>query len=548
MKKLNKSIGGLSPALSLLVCLLLARPVQAAAPADGWVIWQSNRQDARHEIYRAHADGSEVARLTRSGGLLPLWSPDGRWIAFHDDASIGYLMRPDGSELQTLPEGIPWFWMHDNSGLVILAQGFELLDPETMKHSYYFSREAFPQFGNATFHPNAITHDNRYLLVGSSLYELGFTGSNGSFTSSYSAVILDLLHKDKTYFFGTGCWPFSPPAGDLVFHVCGNCPTFPDIYRMSLADLATRSSYTAEVANENANWGHEYNPRVSNDNRWISYMASDGCHEGDSCNYDIWLHELGTAPSERLRVTQDSSFDGYPQIFIGPLWTKTSQSRLLLTPGRITFFAMDGALPTAKTVLVKNSGGGTLGTTVVTPDPSAPWLEVRQDETGTITFGVRSGFITRGILQANVTVAVDGALGSPATISVTLNADDSFPIADASVALDAAEGEAGAPGVDAPSLPPSVDASMVQTDASVSPTPGDTGASNDAPVSPTFADASALKDVSATSSPTDSGEIPKKSGSGDGCGCAVVGLPRAISPLFFLCLALLALRRSRRRA
>ena len=99
-----------SVALSLLGVLMLPRPALAVPPADGWVIWQSNRQDARHEVYRARADGSEVTRMTQTGGLVPAWAPDGRWILYHDDSNTIYLMRPDGSELQVLAAGWPCFW------------------------------------------------------------------------------------------------------------------------------------------------------------------------------------------------------------------------------------------------------------------------------------------------------------------------------------------------------------------------------------------------------------------------------------------------------
>jgi Tol biopolymer transport system component len=94
---------------ALLALFMLARPASAVPPADGWLVWQSNRLDARSEVYRAHADGTEVVRLTKTGGLLPLWAPDGRWIAYHDEANTGYLMRPDGSDVRTLTAGPPGF-------------------------------------------------------------------------------------------------------------------------------------------------------------------------------------------------------------------------------------------------------------------------------------------------------------------------------------------------------------------------------------------------------------------------------------------------------
>jgi len=528
--------------LALLAWLTPARPAAAASPPDGYVLWQSDRLDARHEIYRSRGDGSEVTRMTQTGGLLPLWSPDGRWIAFHDDANTGYLMRPDGSERKTLAGATPWFWLHDNSGVAVTLAGlWQVLDPETLETTILIRPEEFPQFASgASFVVSSITHDNRYLLAGTSLYINGYTGANGSFTSDFSAVIIDLFHKDKTYYFGSGCWPITSPAGDLVFHVCADCPTHPDLYHMHLADLATRSSYAAEVAHQDADWGHEYNPRVSNDNQWLAYMASTGCHEGE-CDYDIWLHQIGTAPSERLRITQDPAFDGYPHLFVGPLWQKTSQPRLLLTPSKLTFFASAGLGPAAQTVKVKNAGGGTLGALTVTADPAAPWLDVAYDGASSIAFSVRGEAVRRGTWQATVTVAADGALDSPVRVPVTLNADESFPAPDAGtsgiVVVDAgAPGEAGATTV--------IDGGVV--DAPVVPVV-------DAPFANTSVDAlwpdGYVQGVpafdAAMGGAVEAGTAPANSSGG--CGCAVGAPTRASSAMSLLIVALVigAIRRRR---
>jgi MYXO-CTERM domain-containing protein len=516
-----------------------ARPAAAASAPDGYVLWQSNRLDARNEVYRARADGSEVTRMTQTGGLLPAWAPDGRWIAFHDDAGTGYLMRPDGSERKTLDGISTGFWLHDNSGIAVTQAGlWYVLDPETLKTTPLIRPEDYPQFAGASLLPNSLTHDNRYLLAGTSLYMNGYTGTNGSFTSAFSAVIVDLLHKDKIYFFGSGCWPTSPPAGDLVYHVCGDCPSHPDLYRMNLTDLATRSSYAPEVAHEDPDWGHEYNPRVSNDNQWLAYMASAGCHDGASCDYDVWLHQLGTAPSERLRVTEDPSFDGYPQLFVGPLWQKTSQPRLLLTPWKITFFASADAMPAAQAISMKNSGGGTLGAVSVTTDPAAPWLDAAYDGTGSISVAVRGGAIRRGTSQATVTVTVDGALGSPALVPVTLNADESFPNPDGGVpailGMDASTEGDFSPAIDAPAIDaPVVDAAIV--DAPITAGGPDVTVQS----APSF-------DAMAADNSASSETAPAKTDGG--CACALGGVPAAspLPSLFMLAFVAWTVHRRRR--
>jgi hypothetical protein len=364
---------------------------------------------------------------------------------------------------------------------------------------------------------------------------------------------VDLVHNDKLFFLGSGCWPFTPPLGDLVFHICANCPTHPDIYHMHLADLSTRASYAPEVAHDDPDWGHEYNPRVSNDNQWLAYMASAGCHQGDDCDYDIWLHQLGTDPSQRLRVTQNPAFDGYPQLYVGPLWQPSAQPRLLVTPNRVTFHASATALPPAQLVTVKNSGGGTLPAATVATDPVVPWLDVAQSGSG-ITVGLHAGAdITRGTHCTNLTITTEGAVGSPVTVPVTLIADETFPYAEAGAPADAAMS------VDSSAL------AEVGMSSEAGESASDAAMSVDAPVAAVGPEVTIVADGSildcntleAGGTPlvdaglTDGGPGPTPVGAsgGNGCGCRLGGLAPSATPTGVILAGLaLLLRRSRRRS
>jgi MYXO-CTERM domain-containing protein len=424
----------------------------AAAPADGLVIWESTRAEGRGEVYRARADGSEVIRLTRNTGHRPMWSPDGRWISYYEDSGAAFLMRPDGSAVKMLsPAAIPVFWQHDNGGLVLSEGGqYWLVDPDSGERTELWKASDFPVFSGTTFQPSAMTHDNRYLLVGSHLYLNGHTGANGSFKTGFSAVIVDLLARDKVYFFGNGCWPFTPPEGSLVYHVCGDgsCPAYPDIMRLDLTDLDTRASYQAEISHPDPDWGHEYNPRVSTDGKWIVYMTSTGCHDGYVCDYEVFLHKVGAGPGDRQRVTESPTFDGYPEMYVGPAWSPPAEPRLLLTPNRFTVYAGASSLPATRTLKVKNGGAGALGPVSALVQPPVPWLqaEISGDVNGGVGGGLltlrlmASAGITRGRQEGRVLITAGGI---PAvTVPVVVMGDDSLPAATAPP--EAGDGGAGA--------------------------------------------------------------------------------------------------------
>jgi Tol biopolymer transport system component len=56
-----------------------------------------------HTLYVMNADGSGERRVTEVFAQFPVWSPDGRYIAFSPAPRGIYVMRPDGSDLTLIP-------------------------------------------------------------------------------------------------------------------------------------------------------------------------------------------------------------------------------------------------------------------------------------------------------------------------------------------------------------------------------------------------------------------------------------------------------------
>ncbi|MDI7278036.1 MAG: hypothetical protein QME94_18810, partial [Anaerolineae bacterium] len=333
-----------------LFAALLAAPAAADWPENAWLVWSSNREDGRHEVYLQGLGRSNITRLTTSGGILPSWSPDGRWISYKQgDADTGTsirLVRWDGTEDHEICAGAPArgdpvaFWMHDNAGLVCMQEvprdagtevQYNLVNPESGKHKLLFSHDSFTHLRGQSFAPGGISRDQRWLVGWAyGLYSDGYTGTNGTFKAGHSTVALDIENKTDIYFIGPGCLAAVPPAGPWLYHVSREGSTMPDIFRIRADDLATRGSYVMELGNADADWGHEYMPSISNDNRWLVYAASVGCHNWYTCDYEIFVHRLGAPASERTRVTENPANDNFPSLHIGPLWRPGLDFRVAL--------------------------------------------------------------------------------------------------------------------------------------------------------------------------------------------------------------------------
>lgn len=72
---------------------------------DGkWLAFHAGN-DGRHDVYLMRPDGSERRRLTRGGGELPSWSPDGRYIVYASTSGL-VVVRPEGTEVAHLATGV----------------------------------------------------------------------------------------------------------------------------------------------------------------------------------------------------------------------------------------------------------------------------------------------------------------------------------------------------------------------------------------------------------------------------------------------------------
>ena len=117
--------------------------VPAASPTEERLIAFTSARDGNLDIYTMRADGSELTNLTNNpaGDMDPVWSPDGKRIAFLSDDRSGsgslqiYSMNPDGTDLIRLtntPDTEWWAgldWSPD--GQYLVAQHFPIESEQT---------------------------------------------------------------------------------------------------------------------------------------------------------------------------------------------------------------------------------------------------------------------------------------------------------------------------------------------------------------------------------------------------------------------------------
>lgn len=75
----------------------------AWSPGGKWLAFYAGN-DGRHDVYLMRPDGSDRRRVTRDGGEMPSWSPDGRYIAYAWTSLV--VIRPDRTEVARLATGV----------------------------------------------------------------------------------------------------------------------------------------------------------------------------------------------------------------------------------------------------------------------------------------------------------------------------------------------------------------------------------------------------------------------------------------------------------
>ena len=101
-------------------------PPSGNAPASGLrivFVCSEGTPTYRDHICVMRADGTRQTLLTQDEGRSPVWSPDGKQIAFESGSYDIMVMNSDGSKSRRVVHGVSPWWMADGKRISFVACG-----------------------------------------------------------------------------------------------------------------------------------------------------------------------------------------------------------------------------------------------------------------------------------------------------------------------------------------------------------------------------------------------------------------------------------------
>jgi hypothetical protein len=276
----------------------------------GRVVWSSNRS-GQHDLWMLTLPKGEITQLTDHPHTetYPRFSPDGRRIVFCRSQQPWVSQRNPGpwdtyvldldTKASTLvaTHAFTPTWTPDGRGVVFVRDGVKV-----MRQSLDSASE-----------PEALAAAGAGSIAQGVIFQTPESQSDGTLAVTLRGAMRGpaLCRKGEiAERIGSGCQlGWLPGAGTLVYVSDGG--------RMKNA-FYRHDRGTAErtvLFDSPGEFSHEYFPRMSKDGKWLVYGASQGDHEHDTADYEVFLWQVGSPMASAARLTAHSGNDCWPDVF-----------------------------------------------------------------------------------------------------------------------------------------------------------------------------------------------------------------------------------------
>ena len=291
----------------------------------GKIVWSSNREGS-HDIWILDGPGNEPRRLTRSSftDTYPRFSPDGRLVSFSRSTE-------------------PWVSQRNfekwDTWVVDVETGRERRVATNAYQACWSCRTvtnelAFVRAGGTQLVLCAIDSGKEEILLQTGIPPLAegvlVTLPDAQVADGLFALTLRGKHKATAHY---SLWDAAvgnpPPLRDIA----GGCqmvwrkdesginqpdtPVWidhPGRMKNAIYTLDEHTNKPVILLDAEEPWSHEYFPRFAEGGRWLVYGASQGGHEQDSEDYEIFLWDSANTNLPPARLTFHTGNDCWPDI------------------------------------------------------------------------------------------------------------------------------------------------------------------------------------------------------------------------------------------
>ncbi|MFH0788221.1 MAG: hypothetical protein V2B13_11490 [Pseudomonadota bacterium] len=280
-------------------------------PMKGKVVWGSSRTGS-HRIFLMTLPELTIYQLTKHSHVdyHPRFSPEGnrivfarsqkKWVSERDQLPWDVYLY----DLETGKEGLVArngnfpLWLPDGKRILFLRDHQVVMKDLVSQREKIIFDGRLPPFEGEPSNPELSSENPELLVV--------------ALRGKHNGVFLMDLSKGSISFFGKDACEITwlPRSSDLVWvEVGGKGGTL-------LMTSPSRKVERSIFMDLPFSFSHEYFPRFSRDGQWLIWGASEGEHEHDLADYEIFLWKVGTRWEDAVRLTFNKANDRFPDIFI----------------------------------------------------------------------------------------------------------------------------------------------------------------------------------------------------------------------------------------